>query len=147
MITLPNGSTFCITGPLWGESTGQRWVPLIKASDAEIWCLIWSAPQQRLSKQSRCRWFETPCRSFWYDCNEVRLRNRLKIQSLISRHRDTVFHVIAPLLVRGPDRPHVYHPITTLIARFMGPTWGSSGADRNRVGTMLVPWTLLSGYT
>ena len=33
----------------------------------------------------------------------------------------------------------------TLIARFMGPTWGSSGADRTQVGTMLAPWTLLSG--
>ena len=36
---------------------------------------------------------------------------------------------------------------TTLIARFMGPTWGPSGADRTHVGTMLAPWTLLSGYT
>ena len=25
-----------VTGPLWGESTGQRWIPLTKASDAEI---------------------------------------------------------------------------------------------------------------
>ena len=34
---------------------------------------------------------------------------------------------------------------TTLIARFMGPTWVPSGADRTQVGPMLVPWTLLSG--
>ena len=34
----------------------------------------------------------------------------------------------------------------TLIARFMGPTWGPSGADRTQVGPMLAPWTLLSGY-
>ena len=33
----------------------------------------------------------------------------------------------------------------TLIARFMGPTWGPSGADRTLVGPMLAPWTLLSG--
>ena len=32
-----------------------------------------------------------------------------------------------------------------LIASFMGPTWGPSGADRTRVGPMLAPWTLLSG--
>ena len=32
-----------------------------------------------------------------------------------------------------------------LIVRFMGPTWGPSGADRSQVGPMLVPWTLLSG--
>ena len=34
---------------------------------------------------------------------------------------------------------------STLIARFMGPTWGPSGADRAQVGPMLAPWTLLSG--
>ena len=36
--------------------------------------------------------------------------------------------------------------ITTLIARFMGPTRGPSGADRTQVGPMLALWTLLSGY-
>ena len=33
----------------------------------------------------------------------------------------------------------------SLIARFMGPTWGPSGADRTHGGPMLAPWTLLSG--
>ena len=33
----------------------------------------------------------------------------------------------------------------SLIATFMGPTWGPSGADRTQVGPMLAPWTLLSG--
>ena len=33
----------------------------------------------------------------------------------------------------------------SLIARFMGSTWGPSGADRTQVGPMLAPWTLLSG--
>ena len=32
----------------------------------------------------------------------------------------------------------------TLLARFMGPTWGPSGAGRTQVGPMLAPWTLLS---
>ena len=34
---------------------------------------------------------------------------------------------------------------TSLIAKFMGPTWGPSGADRTQVGPMLVAWVLLSG--
>ena len=34
---------------------------------------------------------------------------------------------------------------TTLIARFMEPSWSPSGADRTQVGPMLAPWTLLSG--
>ena len=33
----------------------------------------------------------------------------------------------------------------SLTARFMGPTWGPSGADMTQVGLMLAPWTLLSG--
>ena len=32
----------------------------------------------------------------------------------------------------------------SLIARFMEPTWGPSGAGRTQVGPMLAPWTLLS---
>ena len=36
---------------------------------------------------------------------------------------------------------------TFLIARFMGPTWGPSGADRTQVGPILAPWTILSGIT
>ena len=34
----------------------------------------------------------------------------------------------------------------TLIARFIGPTWGPTGADRTQVGLLLAPWTLLSGF-
>ena len=36
---------FHVTGPLWGEYTGHRWIPLTKASDAELWCLLWSATE------------------------------------------------------------------------------------------------------
>ena len=37
------------------------------------------------------------------------------------------------------------HIMQSLIASFMEPTWGPSGADRTQVGPMLAPWTLLSG--
>ena len=30
MMTSPNGNVFHVTGPLWGETTGQRWLPLTK---------------------------------------------------------------------------------------------------------------------
>ena len=42
-----------VIGPLWGKSTCHRWIPLTKASDAELWCSFWSAPEKRLSKPSR----------------------------------------------------------------------------------------------
>ena len=35
--------------------------------------------------------------------------------------------------------------IASLIARFMGPTWGPSGADRIQVGPMLALWNFLTG--
>ena len=38
MMTSSNGNIFCVTGPLCGEFTGHRWFPLIKASEAGLWC-------------------------------------------------------------------------------------------------------------
>ena len=37
------------------------------------------------------------------------------------------------------------HQSKTLIARFMGPTWGPPWSDRTQMGPILVPRTLLSG--
>ena len=60
---------FRVSGPLWGKFTGHRWIPLTKASDAELWCFLWSAPEKWFSKQSRRRWFETSSLSLWRHCN------------------------------------------------------------------------------
>ena len=43
MMTSSNGSISRVTGHLCGEFTGPRWIPHTKASDAELWCLLWSA--------------------------------------------------------------------------------------------------------
>ena len=40
MMTSSNGNIFHVTGPLCGEFTGDRWIPLTKASDAELWCFL-----------------------------------------------------------------------------------------------------------
>ena len=68
MMTSLKGNIFRVTGPLCGEFTGHRWVPLKKASDAELWCFLWY--DKRLSTQSRRRWFELPSRSLWRRCND-----------------------------------------------------------------------------
>ena len=39
---------FHVTGPLWGEFTGDQWIPLTKASDAELLCIPLSAPEQTI---------------------------------------------------------------------------------------------------
>ena len=44
MMTSSNGDIFRVSGPLCGEFTGHRCIPLTKASDAEPWCFLWSAP-------------------------------------------------------------------------------------------------------
>ena len=44
MMTSSNGNSFRITGPLCGEFIGPLWIPGTKASDAELWCFLWSAP-------------------------------------------------------------------------------------------------------
>ena len=50
MMTSSNGNIFRVTGPLWGENNGHRWIPLTKASDAELWCFLWSAPEQTVEQ-------------------------------------------------------------------------------------------------
>ena len=45
MMTSSNGNIFRVTGHLCGKFTGHRWISHTKASDAELWCLLWSAPE------------------------------------------------------------------------------------------------------
>ena len=45
MMTSSNGNIFRVTGHLCKEFTGPRWIPLTKASDAELWCFLWPAPE------------------------------------------------------------------------------------------------------
>ena len=45
LMTSSNGNIFRVTAHLCGEFTGSRWIPRTKASDAELWCFLWSAPE------------------------------------------------------------------------------------------------------
>ena len=60
MMTSSNVNIFRVTGHWCGEFTGPRWIPCTKASDAELWCFHWSAPNKRFSKQWWGWLFETP---------------------------------------------------------------------------------------
>ena len=44
MMMSSNGSIFRVIGPLCGEFTGDRWIPLTKAVDTELWSFLWSVP-------------------------------------------------------------------------------------------------------
>ena len=39
---------FHVTDPLWGDSNGHRCIPFTKASDAGLWCFLYSAPEQTI---------------------------------------------------------------------------------------------------
>ena len=83
-MTLSNGNIFRVTGPLLGEFTGHWWILLTKASDAELWCFLWSTPE-KIIKQSRRRWFETPLHLIWRRCS-AKKRNMFNVL----RHNITV---------------------------------------------------------
>ena len=40
---IKNGNIFRFTGHLCGKFTGPRWISRTKASDAELWCFVWSS--------------------------------------------------------------------------------------------------------
>ena len=46
LVATHDGNIVRVIGPLCGEFTGHRWIPLTKASDAEILCFLWSVPEQ-----------------------------------------------------------------------------------------------------
>ena len=45
IMTSSNGNICRVTGHLCGKFTGPRWIPRTKASDAELWCFLWSVSE------------------------------------------------------------------------------------------------------
>ena len=74
-MTSSNVNIFHVTGPLCGEFTGHRWIPLTKASDAQLWHFLWSAPEQMVVQtietpvicDLRCHFahYDIPVMYFW----------------------------------------------------------------------------------
>ena len=70
MMTSSTGNIFFVTGHLCGEFSYHRWIPLTKASIAELWYIFFYLHlNKQLSKQSWGWWFETPSRPLWGHCN------------------------------------------------------------------------------
>ena len=57
------------SGMGWPFVRGIHWSLVTKASDTELWCFLWSAPEQTVVQHSWRRWFETPSCSLWRQCN------------------------------------------------------------------------------
>ena len=69
MKTSSNENIFRITGPLWGESTGHRWITLTKASDAVLWCYLWCLPEQTVEQTIETPEIWDAMMSIWRHCN------------------------------------------------------------------------------
>ena len=70
MMTSSKGNIFRVTGHLCREFASHQWIPRSKASDADLWCFLWSVPDKPVSKQSYGWWFDMPLRSLWRNCND-----------------------------------------------------------------------------
>ena len=73
MMTSSNGNIFSVTGPLWGGFTGIRWIPLTKPVKRSFGVFFLLCLNKWLSKQSWGWWLETPSRSLWRHCNDLRI--------------------------------------------------------------------------
>ena len=69
-----------LLGPLWGESTGHRWIPLTKVSDADLLHFIWAAPEQTVAQTLETPMIWEPSRSLWRHSNETcKLQSQLNM--------------------------------------------------------------------
>ena len=55
-----------------GGCTGHRWIPLTKASDTELWCFLWSTPEQTVEQtiEMPAIW-DAIIPSLWWYCNDA----------------------------------------------------------------------------
>ena len=66
---------FCITGPLWGQSTSHQWVPSQRATYVKLWYFRCFHPQTSCSTNRRVVgdifyiWYTMML--MWHHCNEI----------------------------------------------------------------------------
>ena len=70
-----NGIIFRVTGPLWGEFTGHRWMSLKRPVMQSFDIFFDLHLNKQLSKASGRRRFETLSRSLWYHCNGLSINH------------------------------------------------------------------------
>ena len=97
-----NGNNFCVTGPLWVEYTGHRWIPTQSPVTRSFGVFFDLRLNKRLNKQSGRWWIEMPSRSLWRHCNEFSFR--------LAAEKSPQLHItgcIAPLRWRHNDHAGV----------------------------------------
>ena len=125
MMTSSNGHIFRVTGPSYGKFTGHRWIPLTKASDAELWCFLWSVPKQTINHTLEmlviweaialimmsnnalhwCRQFfcgsllfgDDNVRFLWHRCNTARKKYTAQITDISTTKRCSLLTILKTL--------------------------------------------------
>ena len=130
--------------PLWAKSYRNDWWWFFLAS-----CVISVDNNMYLADNrsydtewGRCRYIH----SYFYHVSICNAWSVLLIVGNVMRAFISVIHWITCLDFLGNVYLHWSDTLMTLIARFMGPTWGPSGTDRAKVGPMLATWTVLSTW-
>ena len=110
------------TGPLWGESTGHRWIPLQRPVTRSFDVFFDLCLNKRFSKQSRRWWFETPSCSWWRHCNDIysydlTYTNHLKANILVRKPIRRAFSIMNDFVLsispgRFCQQTHEMFPIT-----------------------------------
>ena len=101
-MTASNGNIFRVTGLLCGEFTGHRWIPLTKASVAELWSRLGnSVTGFMISDESGNRFFPTAVTDYWQDKAACRHEDQRKRQ--ISGLSSMSMVVIVRYLSSGPQ--------------------------------------------
>ena len=62
------------------SSNGNRWIPLAKAHDAQVWCFLWCATEQTIKRTAQIPviWDAMARRLLWGHCNGI-IANRVHV--------------------------------------------------------------------
>ena len=114
-----NGNIFWVTGPLWGESTGYRWIPLTKATDMKLWCFLWCVPEQMVEQTLELLVIWDAMMSMWCHSNEWwhhnQLRNALWDLAIVTQaHKRWKKCPHTPAVVMSGHQPSKHGDVTNL---------------------------------
>ena len=77
---------------VWGESTDDRWIPLRKGHWSGTLGVFFDLRlNNRLSKQSRRWWFETPSLPLLRHCNDMQDTTRNDLNTPVQENENTIF--------------------------------------------------------
>ena len=128
-MTLWNGNIFCVNGLLCGEFTGHRWIPLTKASEAELqmmfplicawtngWVNNWGASDLR---HHRAHYDVTVMVQFyhiWFDFKHVlinHIRRKIKLSRMVQKPNERIFSLCSSCWLGRPIF-ELFHTLLTL---------------------------------